>query len=63
LNPPARRGLIAAVEITDRVQLGLGRFNVPELAQPRFNPERLTRPADARHRDQGIAAVGLSFDF
>ena len=62
-SAPARRGMIGAVELGDGLQLGVGRFEVPELAQPRFHTERESRPADVRHRDQGIAAVGLSFSF
>lgn len=58
-----RRGLIGSVDLGQGLQLGIGRFSVPELARPSLHTERVTRPADVRHRDQGIAAVGFSYSF
>jgi hypothetical protein len=60
---PARNGLIGAVPLADRLQLGVGRFNVPELAQPLSHTEPARRSADVRRRDRGIAAVGISYSF
>jgi len=60
---PSRNGLIAALPMTDNLNIGVGRFAVPELARPRSNMERERRPTDVRRRDSGIAAVGFSFRF
>jgi hypothetical protein len=62
-GPALPRGLIGAVDLADRLQLGVGRFSVPELARPRNHTEPERRPADVRRRDQGIAAVGISYSF
>lgn len=56
-------GLIGAVNLTDQMQVGVGRFSVPEIARPVFHTEAQPRPADVRRRQQGIAAVGISFSF
>jgi hypothetical protein len=60
---PVRNGLIGAVSLDDRTLIGVGRFNVVELARPRTHTEPERRPADVRRRDQGIAAVGISYSF
>ena len=60
---PPRSGLIGAVSLDDRLLIGVGRFNVPELARPRTYTEPERRPADVRRRDRGIAAVGISYSF
>ena len=60
---PTRGGLIGAVSLDDRFVIGVGRFNVPELARPRSHTEPERRPADVRRRDRGIAAVGFSYSF
>ena len=58
-----RSGLIAAYPIAPNIQLGIGRFSVPELARPRTNMERESNPTAVRPRDRGIAAVGFSLSF
>ena len=60
---PPRNGLIGAVSLDDRVTIGVGRFNVVEIARPLTNTEPARRPADVRRRHQGIAAVGISYSF
>src|SRR4051794_228872 len=62
-GPALPRGLIGAVDLAERLQLGVGRFGVPELAPPRSHTEPERRPVDVRRRDQGIAAVGISYSF
>jgi hypothetical protein len=59
----APNGLIGVVSLDDRTLIGVGRFNVVELARPRTNTETVRRPADVRRRHQGIAAVGISYSF
>jgi hypothetical protein len=58
-----RNGLIGAVSLDDRTLIGVGRFNVVEIARPRTNTEPERRPGDVRRRHQGIAAVGISYRF
>ena len=58
-----RNGLIAAYRLGPNVQIGVGRFSVPELARPRTNMERERNPTAVRPRDRGIAAVGFSLSF
>ncbi|TMJ18762.1 MAG: hypothetical protein E6G92_02665 [Alphaproteobacteria bacterium] len=62
-GPALPRGLIGTVDLAERLRLGVGRFSVPELARPRNHTEPERRPADVRRRDQGIAAVGISYSF
>jgi hypothetical protein len=58
-----RGGLIATVPLAPDLQVALGRFTVVELARPRTHTETERRPADVRRRDNGIAAVGISYRF
>ncbi|HEX8640645.1 MAG TPA: hypothetical protein VF704_05760 [Allosphingosinicella sp.] len=60
---PRRNGLIAAYPVAANVQVGIGRFAVPEIARPRTNVERERDPTGVRPRDRGIAAVGISLSF
>ena len=60
---PDRSGLIAAYPIQENLQIGIGRFVVPELARPRTNMERESHPSTVRGRERGIAAVGFSLRF
>ena len=62
-NEPRRNGLIAAYPIDENVQIGIGRFSVPEIARPRTHMERDRQPTGVRPRDRGIAAVGISQRF
>ena len=48
---------------TDNLEIGLGRFLVPELAQPRTHMETDRQPTAVRPRDRGIAAIGVSYRF
>lgn len=60
---PDRSGLIAAYPVQENLQIGIGRFVVPELARPRTNMEREQHPTAMRGRERGIAAVGFSLRF
>lgn len=60
---PERSGLIAAYPVRENLQIGIGRFVVPELARPRTNMEREPHPTAPRGRERGIAAVGFSLRF
>ncbi len=58
-----RNGLIAAYPVRENLQIGVGRFTVPELARPRTHMEADRAPTAARPRERGVAAVGLSIRF
>ena len=60
---PRRSGLIAAFPVRENVEIGIGRFAVPEIARPRTNLETERNPSSVRLRDRGIAAIGVSFRF
>ena len=60
---PRRNGLIAAVPLRENLQIGVGRFTVPELARPRTHMESDRAPTAVRMRDRGVAAIGLSVRF
>jgi len=60
---PARSGLLAAMDIGDGMQLGVGRFGMLDLARARTHLEAEPRPTDVRGRESSIAAVRLSFSF
>lgn len=60
---PRRNGLIAAWSLGENLDVGIGRFEVPEIARPRTHMERERDPASVRPRNRGIAAVGFSLRF
>ena len=60
---PPRNGLIAAWRINEDLEIGIGRFAVPEIARPRTHMESERNPTAVRPRDRGIAAVGFSLRF
>ncbi|MGZ8312565.1 MAG: hypothetical protein ACXWUR_10910 [Allosphingosinicella sp.] len=60
---PRRNGLIAAFPVHTNIEIGVGRFQVPQIARPRTHVEAERQPASVRPRDRGIAAVGVSFRF
>lgn len=60
---PSRNGLIAAVPLDRNLEIGVGRFLVPQIARPRTHMEAERQPNSVRPRDRGIAAVGLSLRF
>ena len=60
---PRRNGLIGAIAINDRLDVGIGRFSVPEIARPRTHMEADRQPTAVRPRDRGIAAIGFSLRF
>jgi hypothetical protein len=60
---PSRNGLIAAVPLDHNVEIGVGRFLVPQIARPRTHMEADRQPSSVRPRDRGIAAVGISLRF
>jgi hypothetical protein len=64
-QPVAQRsnGLLAAVPLYDNLEIGVGRFLVPELARPRTHMESDRQPTAVRSRDSGIAAIGFSYRF
>ena len=49
--------------LAGNMQLGIGRFSVPEPPRPRTHTEPMTRAAEVPRRQRGIAAVGLSLRF
>lgn len=51
------------VPVAGNLQVGVGRFSVPEPARLRTHTEPISRIADTMRRDRGIAAVGLSLRF
>jgi hypothetical protein len=59
---PARGGLIAALPIRENVTLGVGRF-ASSAPRPRSHVEPEPRPGELRHRERGVAAVGVSIRF
>lgn len=60
---PRRNGLIAAYPLSEDLQIGIGRFEVPELPRRRTHMERERHPTSVRPRDRGIAAIGFSLRF
>lgn len=60
---PRRNGLIAAYRVAPNVQVGIGRFAVPEIARPRTHMERERNPTAVQPRERGIAALGVSLSF
>ena len=60
---PRRNGLIAAWRINDNLQIGIGRYTVPEIARPRTHIESERNPTAVRSRDSRVAAVGFSLRF
>lgn len=62
-GPQRSSGLLAAVPIYDNLEVGVGRFLVPELARPRTHMEADRQPTAVRPRDSGIAAIGFSYRF
>ena len=59
---PRRNGLIAAMPVTPRMDVGIGRFYVGEIAGPTNNMERVRQPT-VRGRNRAIAGVGFSLRF
>lgn len=60
---PAPIDLVAAMNVGDGMQLGIGRFSMLDLARSRTNMEREPRPTNMARRERSIAAVRLSFSF
>ncbi len=58
-----KSGLIAAFPIRRGLQIGVGRFNVSEIARPRTHVETDRQPMAVQSRDRGIAAVGVNVRF
>jgi hypothetical protein len=63
VGEPRRNGLIAAVPLNRNVQVGVGRFRVSEIAQPRTHTETARDPATVGLRQRNIAGIGVSFRF
>lgn len=63
VGPPSRNGLVATLPVADNLNIGVGRFAIPELAGRRSNMETERRPTDMRRRDRAIAAVAFSVRF
>ena len=60
---PRRNGLIAAYPVNENLQIGIGRFEVPELPRRRTHMENERHPTSIRPRNRGIAAIGFSLRF
>jgi hypothetical protein len=59
---PVREGRLG-LPLAGNLQLGVGRFSVPEPPRPRTHTEPISRSADVPRRHRGVAAVGLSLRF
>ncbi len=59
---PVQEGRLG-MPLADNMQVGVGRFAVPEPARPPTHTEPIARTADIARRHRGIAAVGLSLRF
>jgi hypothetical protein len=57
----SRSALAAPVEAA--LNIGVGRFAIPEPAGRRSNMESERRPTDMRRRDRAVAAIAFSFRF
>ena len=64
-RPPgeAEAGFAAIVPVNDRLQIGIGRFEVLPLARPRTNVESERNPVAVRGRQRGMAAAGFTLRF
>jgi hypothetical protein len=60
---PRSNGLIAAVPVNRNLQIGIGRFRVAEIAQPRTHTESDRAPAAIGPRQRSIAGLGFSLRF
>jgi hypothetical protein len=60
---PRRNGLIASVPIDERLQVGIGRFRVSEIAQARTHTESDRNAGTMAPRQRSIAGFGLSLRF
>jgi hypothetical protein len=60
---PPRSGLVATLPVADNLNIGVGRFAIPEPAGRRSNMESERRPTDMRRRDRAVAAIAFSFRF
>jgi hypothetical protein len=64
-RPPgeAEGGIAALVPVNDRLQIGIGRFEVLPLARPRTHVENERNPVAVRGRQRGMAAAGFTLRF
>ena len=64
-RPPgeAQGGIAAFVPVNDRLQIGVGRFDVLPLARPRTHVENDRNPVAVRGRQRGMAAAGFTLRF
>ena len=60
---PRRNGLIASVPVNRNLDIGIGRFRVSEIAQPRTYTESDRNPAGMGPRQRSIAGFGFSLRF
>ena len=63
VGEPRRSGLIAAVPVNRNLEIGIGRFRVSEIAQPRTHTENERNPAAMGPRQRSIAGFGFSLRF
>lgn len=61
--PVVRNGIVASVEVDENVSIGIGRFNVVEIARPTTNIEPMGTATEVRRRGRNIAALGVSVRF
>lgn len=60
---PRRNGLIASVPVNRNLDIGIGRFRVSEIAQPRTYTESDRNLAGMGPRQRSIAGFGFSLRF
>ena len=60
---PRRGRLIAAFSVNRNLDVGVGRFSIPEPAHPRTHMEGDRQPTSVRGRERGMAGVGFSLRF
>jgi hypothetical protein len=61
--PVVRNGIVASVEVQDNISIGVGRFNIVEIARPTANIEPMGAAAQVRRPGRNIAALGVNIRF
>ena len=60
---PQRNRLIANFSVNRNLDVGFGRFSIPDPARPRTNMESDRQPTSVRGRERRMAGVGFSLRF
>ena len=63
VGEPRRNGLIAAVPLNRNLEVGVGRFRVSDMAQPRSYTESDRNPVSMGIRQRSIAGIGFNLRF